>query len=273
MPHHVQLHKSDEGLMRKFFSIDTAKVATRTSSVRLKRQRRPADAVSKHTPTQPGYHLISNIRTTDVIDVETGIPHPRKASGPKIRRPPASVASSPVQKHHHPIVQTRPGRCYDGSRASRCDSGPECNGNGASTTATAKRTCGSIKVEKQDITLIHASQGAVPETLLTRCTAARIPHDKPIGVQVKSAEELQQEGWKLVRAAMQVEMDPGHDDGGDGPILHGRQQPRRAWKHAERNFFPAGSQHLDAEEVVRIVLGRHVKAGRVQEVFISGQYS
>ncbi|MCJ1432666.1 hypothetical protein MMC27_002023 [Xylographa pallens] len=274
MPHPMQSHKSEEGLMRKFFSVDITKVAVRTSSVRLKRRQRPADVESKRSSMQPGYHLITSRRTSDLIDVETGIRHPRTPSRLKIRKPPGSAVSPPEQDIEDPDVRTRPGYRYDGLKHSLYDSGTAHSRNGLGTTMTANRTYKSMKLDKQDSkcvvrkesstkrTLTHDSNGVARDAPHNSSTIARTTTDKQIGVQITSAEELQQEGWRLVRAAMQVEMDPVQDDCGDGPILHDSHGPGRTWKHAERNFFPSGSQHLDAEDVVRAVLEKHVKAAR-----------
>ncbi|MCJ1287415.1 hypothetical protein MMC26_006764 [Xylographa opegraphella] len=273
MPHPIQSHKSEEGLMRRFFSVDTAKVAARTSSVRLQRRRRPADGKSKINARSECHH-ISNSRASDVIDVKAVTPVPRRPRCPKISKPPASVLSAPEQVIAEPVAHTRLSRLYDGREKSECGAGTDCKQEGARTTAAAQ-THGSIKVERQDVACAvgkdssnesASSKSVVRDTVLDSSTVARTRPDQQIGVQMKSAEQLQQDEWRLVRAALQVELDPGQDVYGDGATLHERHGRQRAWKHAERNFFPPGSQHLDPEDVVRSVLERHVKlkVGRVR---------
>ncbi|MCJ1383177.1 hypothetical protein MMC17_006290 [Xylographa soralifera] len=269
MPHPIQSHQSDEGLMRKFFSIDITKVAARTSSVRLKRRQRPANTESKRSSTQPGCHLISKTRTVDLIDAEAGILHLLNSSQLKIQKPAWSGVSSREQDIEDPVVQRRPGHRYEGKTNSHCS---ECNRNGVGATTTANRASGSTKLEKQDITcreslterpLTDDSNGVAHDTLL-ECRTALTTSEKQIGVRIKSAEELQQEEWRLVRAAMQVEMDPMQDNCEADPISQDGHRPCRAWKHAEHNFFPSSLQYLDQDEVVRTVLERHLKGGRLR---------
>ena len=260
--------------MRKFFSVDITKVTARTSSVRLKRRQRPVDAESKRSRTQAGNRLIAHRRTSDAIEVETGKLHPRTPCRLTTRKPSGSAMSPPEQDVEGLVMQPRSGYHDDGRKPSHCDNGPEHNRNGISTTTTANRAYQSTKLDKQNITclvrkesstkrgLTRDSNGVAQEAPLNSSTIARTTTDQQIGMQITGAEELQQEEWRLVRAALQVEMDPVQHDFKNGPLLRDSQGSQRAWKHAGRNVFPSGSQHLDVEEVVRTVLEKHVKAAR-----------
>ncbi|MCJ1394883.1 hypothetical protein MMC18_007763 [Xylographa bjoerkii] len=266
MPHPIQSHKSEEGLMRKFFSVDIAKVATRTSSVRLKWRQRPADFVSKPSSIQLGCYLIPNVRDSDLGTEEARILHPRKPSHLRIRKPRASALSSLGQDSiEDPVVQTRLGH-YDGRKNSQYENGTGCNQKGINPTTTADRTHGSMKLEKEDIPcmaskgtsterpLTHYGKGGTQETPCRSSNIAWTTTNNQRGERVKSAEELRIEEWKLVRAAMQVEMDVLEDASPTVPTLHDSHRPWRAWKHASHNFFPPGFQRVDQEEVVRTVL-------------------
>ena len=278
--------------MRKFFSIDVAKVATRTSSVRLKRRPRPADIVSKHSHSQAECLPISNRGIPDVTDVGAGIQNPQKLSRLKIRKPQASAPSSSEQDIQEPVVHTSPGHYHDERKNSLFEVGTESNDHGTNTTIIALHSFGPKSLPKQDITCTVHKESSTENPLtddnnhvaaaqtLQGSIVARTTTDKQIGVQMKSTEELEQEEWSLVRAAMQVELDPVQDIGGYGSISQKDHRPRKAWKHAGRNFFPSGSQHLDPEDVVRTVLERHAKAAKIHriasvmrrnEIFTQGQ--
>ncbi|MCJ1402275.1 hypothetical protein MMC11_005495 [Xylographa trunciseda] len=270
MPHPIHSHKSEEGLIKRFFSIDIAKVATRTSSVRLRQRQRPTDPESERSNTQSGCHLVRDVRNLDLTDVEAGMLHAQKASRLKIWKSPASSAGQDIKA---PVVQTRPSH-YDEGDKRRSGDGNRCYRNDTDTTITADGKYGSIELQKA------ANACMINEEFLTERPLSRHSKDDKQGSlrrsslvagttdnrqrreRVNSTEKMRKEEWKLVRAGMQVEMDPVKDDYCPGlPIFRDRRRPMRAWKHAERNFFPSGLQDSDQEEVVRTVLERHAKAG------------
>ena len=259
MSHPIRSHHLEQGLLKKFFSIDIAKVATRTSSVRLTRQPRLFKSKLKRSHTQSGGHAIPDIRPSDLKDVDESISHPRRPSGHGSQKPSASALPLPVLEAQDLVMY--PTTDYsDEKTRSRYGHGAERKRTSVRTPTPADGTSRPTQLEKHDITcnvVTGRSTGAALTSnrgYFAQDTLARTTDEQAGGEPVTSAVELGWAGWKFVRAALQVNAEPVADDCPMPPMLHDHHGAWRAWKHADSNFFPCGTQHLEQDDVIRTVL-------------------
>lgn len=250
MPHRVSTWKSDEGLSRELWSIDKMRIAARTSSVRVKRQERPPVSYTQQLKRQSGYHKASVSSSSESKDVTHALSQPHT-----MRR---SVAYSYVPPSWSSLEQAITHAIRDVEN---------CQERGSSNPQGVRKHPTIAGISADDInwleepealtTSYKGRQGAVVEASFTQSNqdfeGDRLQSGTPVAdtliLEKIQDERRAEENWRLIRAALQVDID------NNTPVLSSRTAhgPSKIWRHSGSNFFPAGVQDSDQEAVVKRV--------------------
>jgi len=254
MPHLIPSHKSEELLSNKLLAIEAPRIATRTSSVRVKPRGRSPRSYIQQPEANAEHHYISSREALASAGRDSDMGRPCRTQS-RARKLAALFDDFVVHMHQHQKKSKIP--------SSRVKSSSDKDTKRDNVAHTSESAHLSDNAERFPRTLPAAQPGQQlqkrmesKESILTDAEDEVWYECDQNALRGKEEEHTAQQEyrvriwWETIRLALQVDLESSSKC---SPASSTQLCPR-VWKHSGSNFFPPWFSHLEQDEIVEAVL-------------------